>query len=219
MKQKLNNANNVTDAEGRLYHIFLKPGDLAERIILVGSAEIALVEILQITKNPVFIRIGTCAVISPEVALGDLVVSTAAVRLGNLEDYYVQPGYPSIANHQVIHQLELECQAKQADYKTGLTASAPGFYSPQGRSIEGLPHRNKKILAELNEMNVLNLEMESSVVFTLASLRHCKAGCLCVVVAHRASNDFINPDEANEKENVALIIGLNTLMNVTPKAI
>src|SRR5205085_5635781 len=45
------------------------------------NVEITVAEILAITEHPTFIRIGSCGVLRDEIALGDLVITTGAVRL------------------------------------------------------------------------------------------------------------------------------------------
>jgi uridine phosphorylase len=45
------------------------------------NIEIAVAEILAITDRPTFIRVGSCGGLQPDMALGDLVISTGAVRL------------------------------------------------------------------------------------------------------------------------------------------
>lgn len=265
MSKHFKNATKIQDAEGHLYHIDLKRGELAERILLVGSserarraaglfdsveferahrgylsftgqycgervsvfsigmgqgsAEIALAEILQITDNPVFIRIGTCGALNPDIKLGDMVISTAAVRMGNVEDYYVSKDYPAIAHHEVIAELKKLCGEQDITHHVGITASAPGFYSPQAREIEGLPCRKPDVIDELRSMNVLNFEMESSVVFVLSALRQCKSGCMCLVLAQRDSNEVIDSDLLVSREIEGLKIGLKALLNLTPEAI
>ena len=45
------------------------------------NVEIVMAEILAITQRPTFVRIGSCGVLREDIALGDLVITTGAVRL------------------------------------------------------------------------------------------------------------------------------------------
>ena len=58
------------------------------------NVEIAVAEILAITERPTFIRVGSCGALQPEMALGDLVITTGAVRLESTTSYFVHDGYP-----------------------------------------------------------------------------------------------------------------------------
>src|SRR4029077_17585589 len=53
------------------------------------NVEIAMAEILAITTRPTFIRVGSCGALQPEMALGDLAISTGAVRLETTTSWYV----------------------------------------------------------------------------------------------------------------------------------
>ena len=56
------------------------------------NVEIVLAEVMEITDAATFIRIGSSGALQPEIELGDLIVSTGAVRLENTTDFYVHPG-------------------------------------------------------------------------------------------------------------------------------
>ena len=74
------------------------------------NTEIVLAEVLEITDQPTFVRVGSSGGLQPNIALGDLVVSTGAVRLENTTDYYVHPGYPAIAHRDVVQALDAACR-------------------------------------------------------------------------------------------------------------
>jgi uridine phosphorylase len=73
------------------------------------NVEIVLAEVMEITDQPSFIRIGSSGALQPEIELGDLIVSIGAVRLENTTDFYVHPGYPAIAHREVVAALEAAC--------------------------------------------------------------------------------------------------------------
>jgi uridine phosphorylase len=74
------------------------------------NIEIVLAEILEITDHATLVRVGSSGAIQPEIAPGDLIVSTAAVRLENTTDAYVHPGYPAVAHRDVVWALEAACR-------------------------------------------------------------------------------------------------------------
>lgn len=155
------------------------------------NVEIVFAEVTEITDRPTFIRIGSSGALQPEIALGELVISTGAVRLENTTDFYVHPGYPAIAHRDVVWALESACRQLSIAHHVGLTATASGFYAPQGRAMRTLPVRYPALAEELRRQRVANLEMESSALFVLASLAGLRAGTVCAAYAQRVEGTFL----------------------------
>jgi uridine phosphorylase len=155
------------------------------------NVEIALAEIMEITDRPTLVRIGSSGALQPEIALGDLIVSIGAVRLENTTDFYVHPGYPAIAHRDVVWALEAACRQLAYTYHVGLTATASGFFAPQGRQMHGLPVRYPELAEELRREGVANLEMESSALFVLAGLAGLRSGTVCAAYAQRVDGTFL----------------------------
>ena len=155
------------------------------------NVEIVLAEVMEITDAPVFVRVGSSGALQPEIALGDLVVSIGAVRLENTTDFYVHPGYPAIAHRDVVWALESACLQLGYAHHLGLTATASGFYAPQGRQMRTLPVRYPQLAEELRRQRVANLEMESSALFVLTALAGLRAGTVCAAYAQRVDGTFL----------------------------
>jgi uridine phosphorylase len=172
------------------------------------NTEIATIEIAQIVENPTFIRVGTCGGLQEKMKIGDLVVSTGAVRLENTSTYFVHEGFPALAHHEVIAALIAAAKACGAPHHVGITATAPGFYGAQGRKGSGFEPRYPGLVDELAKMGVKNLEMETSTLFTLCAMRDFRAGAVCTVFANRPKNIFITPAEKIAAEDRALDVGL-----------
>ncbi|HEX5040975.1 MAG TPA: nucleoside phosphorylase, partial [Candidatus Limnocylindria bacterium] len=134
------------------------------------NVEIVLAELMEITDAPALVRVGSSGALQPEIALGDLIVSIGAVRLENTTDFYVHPGFPAVAHRDVVWALEAACRELGYPHHVGLTATASGFYAPQGRAMRTLPVRYPELADELRRQRVANLEMESSALFVLAHL-------------------------------------------------
>ena len=69
------------------------------------NVEIVMAEILAITERPTFIRVGSCGGLQPEIGLGDLVISTGAVRLETTTSWFVHDGYPAVADYEAVVAL------------------------------------------------------------------------------------------------------------------
>lgn len=172
------------------------------------NVEIVLAETMEITDRPTFIRVGSCGALQPEIALGDLVVSIGAVRLENTTDFYVHPGYPAIAHREVVWALEAACRRLGVAHHVGLTATASGFYAPQGRAMRTLPVRYPELAEELRRQRVANLEMESSALFVLAGLAGLRSGTVCAAYAQRTDGTFLEGAAKEAAESRCIDVGL-----------
>ncbi len=189
-----------------------------ERVSVVSTGigtdnvEIAVAEILAITQRPTFVRVGSCGGLQPEMALGDLVISTGAVRLESTTSYFVHDGYPAVADYEAVAAL-LEAAARLGHrVHVGLTATAPGFFGAQGRPIPQLPIRYPDLAEEMARERVLNFEMEASALLVLAGLANCRAGVVCAVYAQRFTGDFVTEEARDTAEAACVETGLDGLL-------
>ena len=173
------------------------------------NVEIVLAEVMEITDAATFVRIGSSGALQPEIALGDLVVSTGAVRLENTTDAYVHPGFPAVAHRDVVWALEQACVDGGHPYHVGLTATASGFYAPQGRQMRTLPVRYPELADELRRQRVANLEMESSALFVLAHLAGLRSGTICAAYAQRTDGTFLEGAAKEAAEARCIDAGLS----------
>lgn len=176
-----------------------------------GPTEIAVVELCQVVERPVMIRCGSSGALQPDMHLGELVVSQAALRLENTTRYFVDEGYPAVADPQAVLALAAAAEAGGTRYHVGVTATAPGFYGAQGRKVPGFTPREPDIVARLAAQGVKNLEMETATLLTLASLRGFPAGAVCAVYATRHDNVFITPAQKDAAELACVRAGLHAL--------
>ncbi|MBI2974017.1 MAG: nucleoside phosphorylase [Deltaproteobacteria bacterium] len=175
------------------------------------NTEIAIVELSQIVSKPTLIRIGTSGALQPDIKIGDMVVSSGALRLENTSTCFVHEGYPAVACHEVILSLMTAAGKLNLKYHLGITATASGFYGAQGRKTPFFTPKNTDILNELERMKILNMEMESSALFTMSSLAGFRSGTVCVVIAERTANKFIDKDTLARVEVDCIKIGLGAV--------
>ncbi len=125
------------------------------------------------------------------------------------------PVYASRAD--AVAHAELLRQARRAGEpcETGITASAPGFYGPSSRYIAGLDNTVPAIKDTLADLSVggcrvLNMEMESSLLFHLAGALGHRACTICPVISSPdAAADVVDYDERIE---AAIGIALGALV-------
>jgi uridine phosphorylase len=189
-----------------------------ERISVVSTGigtdnvEIVVAEILAITERPTFIRVGSCGALQPEVALGDLIISTGAVRLESTTSFFVHDGYPAIADYEAVIALIEAAERLGHRNHVGVTATAPGFFGAQGRPIPQLPIRYPDLAEEMARQRVMNFEMEASALLVLATLARCRAGVVCAVYAQRTTGAFIEREAKDAAEAACVETGLEALL-------
>ncbi|MEM3553923.1 MAG: nucleoside phosphorylase [Candidatus Bathyarchaeia archaeon] len=142
-----------------------------------------------------FIRVGSSGAIQRDIECGDLVISLAAVRLDGTSNCYIMPEYPATASYEVLLALIEAAESLGINnYHVGVTATTSDFYAGQNR-----PTKTKaaNILQVLREAGVLNFEMETAALYTLANLYGLRAGAVCAIYANRCTGDF-KPGEGEE---------------------
>lgn len=175
------------------------------------NVEIVVAEILALTERPTFIRVGSCGVLRDEIALGDLVITTGALRLEATTSFFVHEGYPAVADYAAVAALVEAAARLGHTAHVGVTATAPGFFGAQGRPIPQLPIRFPDLAAEMARQGVLNFEMEASALLVLAALAGCRAGVVCAAYAHRPTGAFVEGARKDAAERACIETGLEAL--------
>jgi uridine phosphorylase len=173
------------------------------------NTEIAVIELAQCVQNPTLLRVGSSGALRDGIGLGDLVISTGAVRFEATSTQFVPEGYPAVAHHEVVLAL-LESSQALSDRKVhlGLTATACGFYGAQGRQVPGFPPRDPERPARLGAIGVANMEMEASLLFTLGQVAGFRTGAVCAIYANRDADTFVDTDMKDAAEAACIETGL-----------
>jgi uridine phosphorylase len=132
------------------------------------SAAIAVEELARIGAET-FIRVGTTGALQKNIHMGDIVVASAAVRADGTSRIYVPLEFPAVASFDVSAALQKAARQRGREVHFGFVLSTDAFYC------------NSENLKRWSEFGVLAVEMESSVIFTIASLKKLKAGSILAV--------------------------------------
>ncbi|WP_166966684.1 nucleoside phosphorylase [Yeosuana marina] len=166
------------------------------------------------------LRIGTSGSLQTDIPVDAFVMSTHGLDLNAmLHAYQINPvSNPDIENAFVKHtnwnsdkgrpliienSSDLEKKFYSDSVFKGMTATAGGFYGPQGRVLR-LPLQDPELNHKIDTFNfkgfrVTNLEMETSVIYGLSKLLGHKALSLNAIIANRANGTFSkNPGLAVE---------------------
>jgi uridine phosphorylase len=168
-------------------------------------------------KTLTVMRIGTSGSIQADVPVGSFALSTYGLGLDNLMHYYdngsgtldldmcsafmkhtgwnenLSKPYFVKGSGELIRKFENETVK-------GITATAPGFYGPQGRVLRlGLadPEMNEKIRSfRYGDERIINFEMETSALYGLGSLLGHRVMTVCALIANRATNETCTDHKA-----------------------
>ncbi len=159
--------------------------------LLIGVDELARI------GSDTFIRLGTCGGLQKGMNLGDVVISTGAVRFDGASKDLVSPEYPAVAHYEVVMALIQAAEDVGVPYHAGITASTDSFYTGQGRPALNnyMPSFKENILRDMQHAGVKNFEMEVAPLLTFGSVFGKRAGALCFVVANRVTDEFEIRDE------------------------
>lgn len=178
------------------------------------SAAIALEELARIGAES-FLRVGSCGAIQEHIDVGDLVITTGAVRQEGTSNEYVREEYPAIAHEEAVTALVTAAERLGHEYHLGVTCSTDSFYAGQARSgFDGFrAAAAQERLEELRAAGVLNFEMEASAILTLASLYDLRAGAVCAVYANRVTGEFRTEGQQRAVETASLAAAILTRMD------
>ncbi len=167
---------------------------------------------LGITK---FIRIGTCGSIQPEVKVGNIVISQAALCRQGASWDIAPVEYPAAADPFLTVALVNSAIALELPYHLGITASVDTFYEGQER-ITSSANPNLQtwltgITEEYRRLNILNYEMEAGTLFKMAGVYGFAAACICGVVAQRTQAEDIVLADKDLAVQRAITVVINSL--------
>lgn len=160
-----------------------------------------------------FIRVGSTGAIQKDIKCGDVIISTAAVRLDCTSNCYIMPEFPAVASYEVLLALiEAAERLGIENYHVGITATTADFYAGQSRhTTEGCAPESVDLLPTLQRARVLNFEMETATLYTIANLLGLRAASICAVYANRYTNVFDNG--AGEENAIKIANAAVTILN------
>ncbi len=173
------------------------------------SSAIAVEELARVGTDTL-IRVGSCGAIQPETDVGDLIITSGAVRQEGTSTEYIREEYPAVADYAVVAALAAAAEELGYDYHVGLTASTDSFYAGQSREgFEGFRARDAEAkIDELQAAGVLNFEMEASAILTLAGIYGLRAGAVCTVYADRTTGEFEVTGESRAAETASKAVSI-----------
>jgi uridine phosphorylase len=194
-------------ASHREYTLFLAKLDGKSVVVCstgIGgpSTSIAVEELAQLGVDT-FLRVGTTGAIQPHVNVGDMIVTTASVRLDGASLHFGPMEFPAVADFAAATAMKEAVEENGATVHMGVTASSDTFYPGQERydTFSGrVVKRFQGSMQEWQDMGVLNFEMESATLLTMCASSGLTAGCVAGVIINRTQQEIPNHDTLKETE-------------------
>lgn len=142
-----------------------------------------------------YLRVGTCGAIQPKIELGDVVISSSAVRLEGASKDYAPIEYPAVPSFNFTLDMVKAAEKINVPYHIGITASTDTFWQGQERydSFSGyIQRRLRGSMDEWRSLKVTNFEMEAATLFVIGSTLGLETACICGVVVKRLESEEIS---------------------------
>jgi len=177
-------------------------------------------------KSLNIIRIGTSGAVQTDIPMGTILASSYGLGFDALMHYYEQQ--PSANEQALLQQINQHfshingispylTQASESlltqfahDLPTGITATAPGFYAPQGRQVRAKNTVNN-FIGQLNsfksaDQRITNLEMETAGIYALAKTLGHKALSINAILASRVKFEFSSNPSAIVQKAIQMVL-------------
>ena len=152
----------------------------------IGCPSTAIgVEELAAIGADTFIRVGTSGGMQQYVQVGDLVITSAAVRDEGTSPQYMPLAFPAVADLDVTLALREAAERLGVRYHVGITQSKDSFYGQ--RQPEPMPVADQ-LLSRWKAWiagGVLCSEMEAAAIFVVSSVLRKRAGGIMLVVGNQ----------------------------------
>jgi uridine phosphorylase len=146
------------------------------------------------------LRVGTCGGLQPQVEDGHLVIATAAVQQTGYGRETTPPGYPAVADPEMILALRRAAAGHPQTWHSGIVLTRDNFYP-------GIPSIHTPDYQVMSQANVLAVEMECAALFLVGSLRGVPTGAILAVdgnvLVKKESMDGYEPHRDVVKQAVA----------------
>jgi uridine phosphorylase len=157
------------------------------------------------------IRIGTSGALQADIPVDGFLLSTHGLGFDGLMNFYDVA--KTIENEQLVEAFiqhtgwksnlarpyafsgsEMLISKLESGMYKGITATAPGFYAPQGRELRlnaAMKNLNQKLTSfNYKGQRITNFEMETSALFGLGSALGHNCATVCAIIGNRVTMKF-----------------------------
>lgn len=170
------------------------------------SASIATQELSNIGAE-VFIRIGSSAALDPNIKVGDLLISTGAMKNEGTSKFFVPDSFPAVPDFELTYML-----IKQA--KKYLANEDISVHAGIGSTDDSFYGETPEFIDNVYKYGCVNLDMEASGIFTVANVLKKKAAAIYSISSNLKSGEIYYADGTKEEDNKKLADGWETEIKI-----
>ena len=178
-----------------------------------------------IKKSLNLIRLGTSGALQCNIGIDTLLASSYGLGFDNLAHFYSEKtvsekkmsksfskhaNWPKELSDPYIIKASESLFSIFNDLQNGITATAPGFYGPQNRTLRlnpSIPNLHKKMSSFIfKNHQITNFEMETSALYYLGrSLGH-NVLTICAIIGNRATTEYSKDYKKTVEKMIDLVL-------------
>ena len=174
-------------------------------------------------KSLNLIRLGTSGALQKEIKVDSLIVSSYALGFDGLAHFYSDKSnmkleigtafqshalWPNELANPYCIKASKKLFDKFSDINSGITATATGFYGPQGRTLRLSPSildlHEKMESFNYNKNRITNFEMETSALYYLGQTLGHNTLTICAIIGNRLTGKY----SENYKKTISNLIDI-----------
>ena len=171
------------------------------------------------------IRLGTSGGLQKDIEVDSFLASSFGLGLDNIAHFYESEeiieqkmsskykqhaNWPENLSNPYIVKASDNLLSLFPDVKKGITATAPGFYGPQGRTLRLNPYitnlHEKMESFNYKENRITNFEMETSALYYLGQSLGHNTLTMCAIIANRFTKEYSKNYKKTVEEMIILVL-------------
>ncbi len=142
------------------------------------------------------IRVGSCGSLQKNIAVGDIIIVTGAIRDEGTTPNYVPDRFPAVADVNMVNVLIKAAESLNVPYHLGLSWTT-----------DALLRETRELIDHMSELGVKATDMISSSILTIAHLKFRQAGIILAVSDNMITGElgFLSPRFKAAEENITKI--------------
>ena len=171
------------------------------------------------------IRLGTSGGLQKDIEVDSFLASSFGLGLDNIAYFYESEEiieqdmskkykqhahWPENLSNPYIVKASNNLLSLFPDVKKGITATAPGFYGPQGRTLRLNPYitnlHEKMESFNYKENRITNFEMETSALYYLGKSLGHNTLTICAIIANRLTKEYSKDYKKTVEKMIDLVL-------------
>jgi uridine phosphorylase len=179
------------------------------------------------TKSLNLIRLGTSGSLQEDLPVDSFLLSTHGIGFDGVFNYYSDSRevedtelteafmqqtdwHPDFPRPYIVETSEKLFNLLKDGTEHGMTATANGFYGPQGRQLRltpRIPDLNERLSSfRYNNHRITNFEMETSALFGLGKALGHECATVCAIIANRYRKEYSKNHDLSIEQLIAFLV-------------